>query len=142
MSSARVIGVLGAGTMGAGIAQLAARSGAHTLLHDPFPDALERGVQSARDGLGKEAAKGRLSKEQAEAAAERLQPVGKRGLGARAGEQVLRQGRSVVRAVGLRAHDPDRACVPLTPQALGAALARTAAAGDHDPVVATVSSIR
>ncbi len=75
MSSARVIGVLGAGTMGAGIAQLAARSGAHTLLHDPFPDALERGVQSARDGLGKEAAKGRLSKEQAEAAAERLQPV-------------------------------------------------------------------
>src|SRR5580658_7778926 len=72
---ASVIGVLGAGTMGAGIAQLAARSGAHTLLHDPFPDALQRGVQSARDGLGKEAAKGRLSEEQAEAAAERLQPV-------------------------------------------------------------------
>jgi 3-hydroxybutyryl-CoA dehydrogenase len=67
--------VLGAGTMGAGIAQLAARSGARTLLHDPFPEALERGVQSAHDGLSKEAAKGRLSKEQAQAAAECLQPV-------------------------------------------------------------------
>src|SRR5580700_4447951 len=39
---AAVIGVLGAGTMGAGIAQLAARSGAQTLLYDPFPEAPER----------------------------------------------------------------------------------------------------
>ncbi len=37
---ARVIGVLGAGTMGAGIAQLACRAGARTLLHDPIPEAL------------------------------------------------------------------------------------------------------
>ena len=36
-----VIGVLGAGTMGAGIAQLAARAGARTLLHDPVAEALE-----------------------------------------------------------------------------------------------------
>ncbi len=35
--AAGVIGVLGAGTMGCGIAQLAARSGAQTLLHDPDP---------------------------------------------------------------------------------------------------------
>ena len=34
---------LGAGTMGAGIAQLACLSGARTLLHDPIPEALERG---------------------------------------------------------------------------------------------------
>jgi 3-hydroxybutyryl-CoA dehydrogenase len=72
---ASIIGVLGAGTMGAGIAQLAARSGARTLLHDPFPEALERGIAGARDGLSKEAAKGRLSEEDAAAAAERLQPV-------------------------------------------------------------------
>ena len=39
-----VIGVLGAGTMGAGIAQLACQSGARTLLHDPVPEALERGL--------------------------------------------------------------------------------------------------
>jgi 3-hydroxybutyryl-CoA dehydrogenase len=75
MSAARVIGVLGAGTMGAGIAQLAARSGAHTLLHDPVPEALERGTARARDGFAKEAAKGRLSAEEADAAAARLQAV-------------------------------------------------------------------
>jgi 3-hydroxybutyryl-CoA dehydrogenase len=73
--AARVIGVVGAGTMGAGIAQLAARSGARTLLHDPQPEALERGVQHARDGLAKEAAKGRLSEEAADAAAGRIEPV-------------------------------------------------------------------
>src|SRR5580700_8303678 len=72
---ARVIGVLGAGTMGSGIAQLAARSGARTLLHDPVPDALARGVERARDGLTKEAAKGRLSAEEADAAAVHLEPV-------------------------------------------------------------------
>jgi 3-hydroxybutyryl-CoA dehydrogenase len=73
--AASVIGVLGAGTMGAGIAQLAARSGARTLLHDPIADALARGVERVEDGLGKEAAKGRLSEEQARAARERLQAV-------------------------------------------------------------------
>jgi 3-hydroxybutyryl-CoA dehydrogenase len=72
---ARVIGVIGAGTMGAGIAQLAARSGASTLLHDPLPDALTRGAQRVRDGLAKEAAKGLLDAEQAAAAGERLQSV-------------------------------------------------------------------
>jgi 3-hydroxybutyryl-CoA dehydrogenase len=61
--------------MGSGIAQLAARAGARTLLHDPLPDALQRGAQRARDGLAKEAAKGRLSPEEADAAAARLQPV-------------------------------------------------------------------
>ncbi|HEY2570677.1 MAG TPA: 3-hydroxyacyl-CoA dehydrogenase [Solirubrobacteraceae bacterium] len=70
-----VIGVLGAGTMGAGIAQLAARAGARTLLHDPVAQALAGGVQKIEDGLGKEAAKGRLSEEDARAALARLQPA-------------------------------------------------------------------
>lgn len=67
----RRIGVLGAGTMGSGIAQLACRF-AHTLLYDPVPEALERGLVRAREGLVKEAAKGTLSEEQAAAAAARL----------------------------------------------------------------------
>jgi 3-hydroxybutyryl-CoA dehydrogenase len=75
VSPARVIGVLGAGTMGAGIAQLAARSGASTLLFDPVPEALERGLGLARGGLEKEAARGKLTAEQATAAAARLQGV-------------------------------------------------------------------
>src|SRR5665213_3050735 len=72
---ASVIGVLGAGTMGAGIAQLACRAGARTLLHDPIPAALEKGVQRIRDGFDKEAAKGRITAEEAQACAERLQAV-------------------------------------------------------------------
>jgi 3-hydroxybutyryl-CoA dehydrogenase len=73
--AAQTIGVLGAGTMGAGIAQLACRSGARTLLHDPIPEALESGVGKLKAGLAKEAEKGRLSAEGAQAATERLQAV-------------------------------------------------------------------
>jgi len=73
--AAEIIGVVGAGTMGAGIAQLAARAGAQTLLYDPVADALELGAHKVRDGLSKEAAKGRITAEQAGAAGERLQTV-------------------------------------------------------------------
>jgi len=62
--------------MGSGIAQLACRSGARTLLHDPIPQALEQGLRRARDGLQKEAARGRLTETEAREAAERLQTVG------------------------------------------------------------------
>ncbi|HWX51831.1 MAG TPA: 3-hydroxyacyl-CoA dehydrogenase NAD-binding domain-containing protein [Solirubrobacteraceae bacterium] len=74
-SAPAVIGVLGAGTMGAGIAQLACRAGARTLLHDPVADALQRGMERARDGLEKEAARGRLTEDAAREAFERLEPV-------------------------------------------------------------------
>jgi 3-hydroxybutyryl-CoA dehydrogenase len=53
-----VLGVVGAGTMGAGIAQLGAAAAMRTLLHDPVPEALERGAESARRGLAKWAEKG------------------------------------------------------------------------------------
>ncbi len=74
-AAARVVGVLGAGTMGAGIAQLACRSGAETLLFDPIPEALEKGREKVLDGLEREASKGKLSAEEAHAAAGRLQTV-------------------------------------------------------------------
>jgi 3-hydroxybutyryl-CoA dehydrogenase len=76
VGAAAIIGVLGAGTMGAGIAQLACRSGAQALLFDPIPEALGRGIESAHAGLRKEAARGRVSAAEAQAAAERLEPVG------------------------------------------------------------------
>ena len=72
---ARIVGVLGAGTMGAGIAQLACRAGARTLLHDPIAEALERGAGRVRGGFEKEAAKGRITAEEASAAAARLEVV-------------------------------------------------------------------
>lgn len=55
------IGVVGAGTMGAGIAQLAAAAGIETVLHDPLPEALTAGAERARDGLARWAAKGRAA---------------------------------------------------------------------------------
>jgi 3-hydroxybutyryl-CoA dehydrogenase len=73
--AAGVIGVVGSGTMGAGIAQLACRAGARTLLHDPLAEALARGVERVREGLNKEASRGKLTAEQAREASERLEPV-------------------------------------------------------------------
>ena len=55
------IGVVGAGTMGAGIAQLGAAAGMRTLLHDPVDEALERGSFAVRRGLAKWVEKGRAS---------------------------------------------------------------------------------
>ena len=69
----KVIGVAGAGTMGAGIAQLACLTGARTLLHDPVPQALERGLTEIPAHLERAAARGRLTREEAEAAAGRLE---------------------------------------------------------------------
>jgi 3-hydroxybutyryl-CoA dehydrogenase len=72
----RTIGVVGAGTMGAGIAQLACLSGARTLLHDPFPVALERGLANIRRHLERGAARGRWSATDAEQAAARIEAAG------------------------------------------------------------------
>jgi 3-hydroxybutyryl-CoA dehydrogenase len=55
----RTLGVVGAGTMGSGIAQLGVGAGMRTLLHDPVPEALERGRERVRAGLAKWAERGR-----------------------------------------------------------------------------------
>ncbi len=68
-----MIGVAGGGTMGSGIAQLACLAGARTLLHDPDPDALERGAERIRAQLERGAARGRWSAADAAVAAERLE---------------------------------------------------------------------
>jgi 3-hydroxybutyryl-CoA dehydrogenase len=66
------IGVVGAGAMGAGIAQLGVLAGFETHLHDPYPGALERGFEYARAGLEKGASRGRWSEADAAAALGRL----------------------------------------------------------------------
>jgi 3-hydroxybutyryl-CoA dehydrogenase len=69
------VGVVGAGTMGSGIAQLACLAGMEALLHDPVEDALRRGAERLREGLAKGAERGRWSAQQADAAAARLRPA-------------------------------------------------------------------
>jgi 3-hydroxybutyryl-CoA dehydrogenase len=54
------LGVVGAGTMGAGIAQLGCAAGIATVLHDPLPDSLAAGEAGVRKGLARWAEKGRV----------------------------------------------------------------------------------
>jgi 3-hydroxybutyryl-CoA dehydrogenase len=55
------IGVLGAGTMGAGIAQLAAEAGIEVAVHDPVAGAYERGLERTAGFLARKVEKGQLS---------------------------------------------------------------------------------
>ena len=66
------LGVVGAGTMGAGIAQLACLAGFDTYLHDPFPEALERGGETVHRGLAKGVERERWSEAEARDAEARL----------------------------------------------------------------------
>ena len=65
------LGVVGAGTMGAGICQLGCAAGMAVLLHDPVEGALERGSERVEQGLRKWIEKGRAS----EGSLERLRPA-------------------------------------------------------------------
>ena len=69
------IGVIGAGTMGAGIAQLAAQAGAETLLYDTIPEALTRGLAHMRAGLERLSERGKLSTHEAEQIIGRVRPA-------------------------------------------------------------------
>ncbi|HYY23536.1 MAG TPA: 3-hydroxyacyl-CoA dehydrogenase NAD-binding domain-containing protein [Thermoleophilaceae bacterium] len=62
-STPSVLGVVGAGTMGAGIAQLGCAAGMRTLLYDPVPEALEGGAARVRDGLRRWTERGRVGPE-------------------------------------------------------------------------------
>jgi len=66
------IGVLGAGTMGGGIAQVAALGGLITSLYDPDPEALESGGIRIGEDLAKGESHGRWSEADSEAALDRL----------------------------------------------------------------------
>jgi 3-hydroxybutyryl-CoA dehydrogenase len=72
MDSIRTIGVVGAGTMGHGIAQVAAQSGYDVVLVDAAPAALERGRTQIGKGLERLVTKGKLTGEERDRALERL----------------------------------------------------------------------
>lgn len=72
MSSAQPIAVVGAGTMGAGIAQACATSGFAVLLYDAQPEALERGLRAISSSLSRIVRKGNLSEDAKAAALERV----------------------------------------------------------------------
>ena len=58
------VAVIGAGTMGAGIAQVCAQTGWNTTLYDAYPESLERGMQRISAFWDKGILKGKTSQEQ------------------------------------------------------------------------------
>ncbi|HUF79255.1 MAG TPA: 3-hydroxybutyryl-CoA dehydrogenase [Thermoanaerobaculia bacterium] len=76
MTEIRTIGVVGAGTMGHGIAQVAVASGLRVVLVDVAPEALARGVERIEKGLARAVEKGRLTEEERQAAVGRLASAG------------------------------------------------------------------
>jgi 3-hydroxybutyryl-CoA dehydrogenase len=82
-----IVGVVGAGTMGAGIAQLALQAGHEVVLHDVDEAAIARGRERIAGGLRRLAEKGRLTGADVDEVMERLRDG--HGLGAVAAEADL-----------------------------------------------------
>ncbi|WP_151448704.1 3-hydroxyacyl-CoA dehydrogenase family protein [Lacisediminimonas profundi] len=64
MSDIKTIGVAGSGTMGAGIAIVAARAGFRTVVYDTRQDALDRSRKQTADFFAKSVQRGKLTEEQ------------------------------------------------------------------------------
>ncbi len=69
------IGVLGAGTMGNGIAQVAAQSGYEVVMRDIEQRFIDGGMESIKKNLSKGVKKGRITEEQMETTLSRIKPT-------------------------------------------------------------------
>jgi len=67
------VGIIGAGTMGSGIAHVFARSAFNVILCDIEQSFLDKSLTRIRTNLGREAAKGKLTSEEVELATNRIQ---------------------------------------------------------------------
>ncbi len=75
MDAIRSVGVVGAGTMGLGIAQVCASCGFDTILFDVNPEQVQRALQTILDNLSTQVAKGKLTPESKEIAMRRIKPA-------------------------------------------------------------------
>ncbi|MGM0832181.1 MAG: 3-hydroxyacyl-CoA dehydrogenase PaaH [Pseudomonadota bacterium] len=75
LPTSAVIGVIGAGAMGAGIAQVAAQAGHSVILHDNQPGAAKAGIDNIRRQLEKRVAKGKMIQGDVDNIIARLQPA-------------------------------------------------------------------
>jgi 3-hydroxybutyryl-CoA dehydrogenase len=76
LECSRRVGVIGAGAMGAGIAQVAAAAGHPVVLYDAMDGAAEAGRKRIVEGLDGLVSRGRLAREDAEALSARIEVVG------------------------------------------------------------------
>lgn len=75
MDSSLKIAVIGAGTMGSGIAQVAAQAGHDVVLFDTRREAVDKALATLRKTLDKLVEKGKLTKEQADGIQSRIAPA-------------------------------------------------------------------
>jgi 3-hydroxybutyryl-CoA dehydrogenase len=66
------LGIVGAGQMGAGIAQVAAGVGIEVWINDISGDLIQKGIEKIRAGLAKQVAKGKMNASEADALGSRL----------------------------------------------------------------------
>jgi 3-hydroxybutyryl-CoA dehydrogenase len=75
MSEIKTIAVLGAGTMGNGIAHVAARANYRVLLCDVAQNLLDRGLSAVEKNLAREVSKEKITRQQADEARTRIGPT-------------------------------------------------------------------
>ena len=76
MSTIAVFGVIGAGQMGQGIAQVAAQTGCQVLLLDASPELAEQGLKRVERAVARLVEKGKVSSPDGEAIVSRIKPAG------------------------------------------------------------------
>jgi len=69
------VAVIGAGTMGAGIAQVAATYGHPVILFDQNPEAVERGLNQIKTGLDRQVSRGKMTQTDLDALMGRITPA-------------------------------------------------------------------
>ena len=75
LETSTTIAVIGAGTMGAGVAQVAAAAGHPVLLYDAAEDAARKGIDNTARGLDRLIQRGRMNEAQRDELIERITPV-------------------------------------------------------------------
>lgn len=75
LSPADTVAIVGAGTMGTGVAQVAAAAGHRTLLFDTRPGAARKSIEDIRTGLERRLSRGKITESALESLLSKLQPV-------------------------------------------------------------------
>ncbi|MGB8816948.1 MAG: 3-hydroxybutyryl-CoA dehydrogenase [Rhizobiaceae bacterium] len=75
MANIKTVGVIGAGQMGSGIAQVCSLAGIDVLLHDISPERIEKGISTAASGLTRQVTSGKITEDVRSAALKHIKPA-------------------------------------------------------------------